>query len=144
MAIGILGIEAFQTTTQKTLAVGESLQLSGYTMHFDSLAQFTASDSRIVTRAVVSIFKDGKLLGTLHPRYDLYPDGQPMTIPGIRSTLADDFYVVLVNWENISSQAAPFKVYNNPLVIWLWIGSIIFIVGTFVAAWPSKEEPANK
>jgi cytochrome c-type biogenesis protein CcmF len=53
-------------------------------------------------------------------------------------------YVVLVNWENISAQAAPFKVYNNPLVTWLWIGSIIFIVGTLVAAWPSKEEPASK
>jgi cytochrome c-type biogenesis protein CcmF len=144
MAIGILGIEVFQSTTQKTLAVGESLQISGYTMRFDSLAQFRASDGRLVTRAEVGILKDGKLLGTLHPRYDLYPDGQPMTIPGVRSTLSDDVYVVLVNWEDISSQAAPFKVYINPLVTWLWIGSIIFIIGTFVAAWPSKEEPASK
>ncbi len=144
MAIGILGIEAFQTTTQKTLATGESLELSGYTMRFDSLAQFPTEDSRWVTRAEVSILKDGELLGTLHPRYDIFPDGQPMTIPGVRSTPADDFYVVLVNWEEISPQAAPFKVYHNPLVIWLWIGSIIFIVGTLVAAWPSKEEPGSK
>ena len=144
MSIGILGIEVFQTTTQKTLATGESLELSGYTLRFDSLAQFYSDDSRLVTRAEVSVLKDGKLLGTLHPRYDLYPDGQPMTIPGVRSTLADDVYVVLVNWENISAQAAPFKVYNNPLVTWLWIGSIIFIAGTLVAAWPSKEEPASK
>jgi cytochrome c-type biogenesis protein CcmF len=144
MAIGILGMEVFQTTTQKTLATGESLELSGYTLRFDSLAQFYTNDSRFVTRAEVSIFKDGKFLGTLHPRYDLYPDGQPMTIAGVRSTPADDLYVVLVNWENISSQAAPFKVYHNPLVMWLWIGSIVFIIGTLVAAWPSKEEPARK
>jgi len=144
MAIGILGIEAFQTTTQKTLATGESLELSGYTMRFDSLAQFPTADSLWVTRAEVSILKNGKLVDVLHPRYDLYPDGQPMTIPGVRSTLADDFYVVLVNWEAISPQAAPFKVYHNPLVIWLWIGSIVFIIGTLVAAWPSKEEPAAR
>jgi cytochrome c-type biogenesis protein CcmF len=144
MAIGILGIEVFQTTTQKTLATGESLELSGYTMRFDSLAQFPTADSRWVTRAEVSILKNGQLVDVLHPRYDLYPDGQPMTIPGVRSTLADDFYVVLVNWEAISPQAAPFKVYHNPLVMWLWIGSIIFIVGTLVAAWPSKEEPAAR
>jgi cytochrome c-type biogenesis protein CcmF len=80
------------------------------------------------------------LLGVLTPRYDLYPDGQPMTIPAIRSTLADDLYVVLVNWENVSVEQTPFKVYHNPLVNWLWIGSIIFVLGYLVAAWPEKEE----
>jgi cytochrome c biogenesis factor len=30
-------------------------------------------------------------------------------------------------------------VYHNPLVIWLWIGSFVFIFGTLVAAWPDKD-----
>ena len=140
MAVGILGIEVFQTQTQRTLAVGQEMQLSGYTLRYDSLAQFPYVDGRQVTRAVLSVFRDGKLLGVLTPRYDLYPDGQPMTIPAIRSTLADDLYVVLVNWENVSVEQTPFKVYHNPLVNWLWIGSIIFVLGYLVAAWPEKEE----
>ncbi len=139
MAIGILGIELYQTTTQKTLAVGDNIELSGYTLRYDSLTQFPYADGRIVTRAVVSIFKGGKLLGELYPRYDVYPDGQPMTIAGVYSTLADDLYVVLVNWENVSSAQAPFKVYHNPLVNWLWIGSLMFILGFLVAAWPDKD-----
>jgi cytochrome c biogenesis factor len=139
MALGIIGIEVFQTTTQKSLAVGESIQISGYSIRFDSLAQFPASDGRWVTRAVMSVFRDGKYLGELHPRYDLFADGQPMTIPAVRSTLADDLYVVLVNWESISQAQAPFKVYHNPLVIWLWIGSFVFIGGILVAAWPERE-----
>jgi cytochrome c-type biogenesis protein CcmF len=139
MAIGILGIEVFQTQTQQTLAIGESMQISGYTLRYDSLAQFPYVDGREVTRAVLSVFEDGKLLGELHPRYDLYSDGQPMTIPAIRSTLADDLYVVLVNWENVSVEKTPFKVYHNPLVNWLWIGSAIFVFGYLVAAWPEKE-----
>jgi cytochrome c-type biogenesis protein CcmF len=140
MAIGILGIEVFQTTTQKSLATGQEMTIDGYTLRFDSLAQFPYTDGRIVTRAVMSIFKGGKLVGQLYPRYDYYPDGQPVTIPGIRSTLADDLYVVLVNWENVSAAQAPFKVYHNPLVSWLWIGSILFIAGYLVASWPQKEE----
>jgi cytochrome c-type biogenesis protein CcmF len=32
MAVGIIGIEVFQTTTQKSLSVGESLQLAGYNL----------------------------------------------------------------------------------------------------------------
>ena len=139
MAVGIIGIEVFQTQTQQTLAVGQEMQISGYTLRYDSLAQFPYSDGRQVTRAVLSVFKNGKLLGELHPRYDLYPDGQPMTIPAIRSTLGDDLYVVLVNWENVSVKQTPFKVYHNPLVNWLWIGSGIFMLGYLVAAWPVKE-----
>jgi cytochrome c-type biogenesis protein CcmF len=139
MAIGILGMEVYQTTTQKTLAVGEDIQISGYTLRFDSLAQFPYVDGRMVTRAVMSVFKNGQLLGELYPRYDYYPDGQPVTIAGVRSTLADDLYVVLVNWENVSSAQAPFKVYHNPLVNWLWIGCLVFILGFLVAAWPEHE-----
>ncbi len=140
MAIGILGIELYQTTTQKTLAVGEDIQIAGYTLRFDSLAQFPYTDGRIVTRAALSVFRDGKFLGDLYPRYDYYTtSGQPMTIAGVRSTLSDDLYVVLVNWEDVSAAQAPFKVYHNPLVNWLWIGSLMFIFGFLVAAWPERE-----
>jgi cytochrome c-type biogenesis protein CcmF len=139
MATGVLGIEIFQTQTQKTLAVGDVMQIAGYTLRYESLAQFPYVDGRIITRAVVNVSKDGKSLGELYPRYDYYPDGQPMTIPAIRSTPADDLYIVLVDWEGISTLQTPFKVYDNPLVVWLWIGSFIFIIGTLVAAWPTKE-----
>ena len=144
MAIGILGIGIFQTQTQQTLAVGQEMQISGYTLRYDSLAQFPYMDGRQVTRAVLSVFRNGKLLGELHPRYDIYPDGQPMTVPAIRSTLMDDLYVVLVNWENVSVEQTPFKVYHNPLVTWLWIGSVIFVLGYLVAAWPVKVEVRNE
>jgi cytochrome c-type biogenesis protein CcmF len=144
MALGIIGIGNFQTQTQQTLAVGQQMQISGYTLRYDSLAQFPYVDGRQVTRAVLSVFKDGKLLGEVHPRYDIYPDGQPVTVPGIRSTLANDLYVVLVNWENVSVEQTPFKVYDNPLVNWLWIGSVILLLGTLVAAWPEKEEIGNE
>ncbi len=140
MALGILGINVFQTQTQQTLAVGQDIQISGYTIQYDSLAQFPYVDGRQVTRAVLSVYKGNTFLGDLYPRYDLYPDGQPMTIPAIRSTLADDLYVVLVNWENVSVTQTPFKVYHNPLVNWLWIGAGIFIFGYLVAAWPDKRE----
>ncbi len=140
MAIGILGMQVYQTTTQKTLAVGQNMELAGYTLRYDSLAQFTYTDGRYVTRAVMSVFRGGQYLGDLYPRYDNYPDGQPVTIAGVRSTLSDDLYVVLVNWENVSEAQAPFKVYHNPLVNWLWIGSLMFIFGFLVAAWPVREK----
>ena len=140
MALGIVGMEMFQTETQGTIAQGEQLRLGDYSLTYKSLATFDTPDGRNVARAVVDVSKDGKFLAELHPRRDyFYESQQPMTIPGVRSTWADDFYVLLVDWQPISSQGATFKVYHNPLVNWLWLGSLFFILGTLVAAWPERE-----
>jgi cytochrome c-type biogenesis protein CcmF len=145
MAIGIIGIEVFQTETQGTIRMGEDLSLGRYTMHFDDLAIFPTQDGREVARAVVSVEKNGRYVGTLYPRRDYYIESQqPMTIPGVRSTIEDDFYVLLVDWEPISASGATFKIYHNPLVNWLWVGGFVFIFGTLIAAWPDKDpEPAR-
>jgi cytochrome c-type biogenesis protein CcmF len=44
-----------------------------------------------------------------------------------------------VDWQPVSSNGATFKIYVNPLVNWLWIGSFVFLFGILVAAWPDKE-----
>lgn len=141
MAIGIIGLEVFQTETQGAISIGESMELGRYTMVYTSLSEFNTDDNRNVARAVVEVYKDGEFLTELYPRRDyFYEAQQSMTIPGVRSTLEDDFYIILIDWQPISTQRATFKIYHNPLVNWLWIGSIVFILGTFVAAWPEKEE----
>jgi cytochrome c-type biogenesis protein CcmF len=140
MALGILGIELFQSETQATLRVGQSINLSGYQVRYDEIARFPAPDGREVTRAVVSVYRDGKYLAELHPRIDFYFDTQQtMTIPGQYSTLADDLYVLLVDWQPVSAEQATFKVYHNPLVNWLWLGALVFIAAILIAAWPQPE-----
>ncbi len=140
MAIGIIGMEMFQTETQGTIPQGGKISLGNYTIQFDSLSVFNTADGRNVARAVVSVYKNGQYVGELHPRRDYYIESQqPMTIAGVRSTMEDDLYVLLVDWQPLSTTGATFKIYHNPLVNWLWLGGFIFIVGTLVAAWPEKE-----
>jgi len=140
MAVGIIGIEIFQTETQGTLAQGERLVLGDYSLKYDSLANFDTPDGRNVARAVVSVYKDNQYVGELHPRRDYYYESQqPMTIPGVRSTWTDDFYVLLVDWQPVSTAGATFKIYHNPLVNWLWLGGLVFILGTLVAGWPDRD-----
>jgi cytochrome c-type biogenesis protein CcmF len=144
MAIGILGINAFQTETQGTLAVDGSLKLGDYSIKYESIAQFQGPDNRQVTRAVVGVYdQNGNYLGELHPRIDYYPDSQQnMTIPGQRSTMKDDIYVLLVDWQPASANGATFKIFVNPLVNWLWIGAFVFLFGILIAAWPEREGEA--
>jgi cytochrome c-type biogenesis protein CcmF len=140
MAIGIIGIELFQTETQGTIPQGGSITLGDYTVTYKSLATFDTPDGRNVARAVLDVEKNGEFVAELYPRRDFYFESQqPMTIPGVRSTMEDDLYVLLVDWLPVSSQGASFKVYHNPLVNWLWLGGLVFILGTLVAAWPDKD-----
>ncbi|MCK4489506.1 MAG: heme lyase CcmF/NrfE family subunit [Anaerolineales bacterium] len=140
MAMGIIGIEFFQIETQGTIPVGGELSLGSYTMVYEKLDIFDTTDGRNVARAIISVNKDGQIIDTLYPRRDFYYDSnQPATIPGVRSTLVDDFYVILVDWKVVSSEGATFKVYHNPLVKWLWIGAWVFIVGVVTATWPDKK-----
>jgi cytochrome c-type biogenesis protein CcmF len=141
MAIGILGIELFQAETQDTLAQGEEINLSGYTIQYRELASWENQGQGVnYTRAVLDIYENGIYLGELNPRIDFYFDAQQnMTIPGNRSTLRDDLYILLVDWQPVSSMGATFKVFVNPLVNWLWIGSLLFLFGVVIAAWPDKD-----
>lgn len=142
MAIGILGIELFQVETQGTIAVGDSLQLSGYTVKYKEVASWNNPGAGVnYTRAVVEVYDaNGNLLGNLHPRKDFYFDSQqPMTIPGQLASLKDEVYVLLIDWEPINQESTTFKIFVNPLVNWLWLGSLLFLVGVIIAAWPDKD-----
>ena len=141
MAIGILGIELFQVETQGTVSTGESINIAGYTVQYKEVASWDDIPKGVnYTRAVVDVYKNGIYLGELHPRRDYYADAQQnMTIPGNRSTMRDDLYVLLVDWEPASATGATFKIYVNPLVNWLWLGSLLFLFGIFIAAWPEKD-----
>jgi cytochrome c-type biogenesis protein CcmF len=145
MAIGILGMEAFQTSTQGELAQGDALNISGYTVKYRELASWDDAGKRVnFTRATLDVYKNGIFLGELHPRIDYYADSQQnMTIPGNRSTVRDDLYVILVDWQPTSAMGATFKIFVNPLVNWLWVGSMLFLVGIIFAAWPDRD-PAEE
>jgi cytochrome c-type biogenesis protein CcmF len=140
MAIGIIGIKSFQVETQGTVKQGQALHLDGYTITYKRLDIWDTNDDRNVARAVVDVSRNGTFLTELHPRRDYYyASQQNMTIPGVRSTLEDDVYVLLVDWQPISSDGATLKVFHNPLINWLWLGAFVLIFGTMIAAWPDRD-----
>ena len=50
-------------------------------------------------------------------------------------SLLEDVYVVLNGWE-AGGATATFTIYINPLTVWMWIGGIVLVIGTLIAAWP--------
>ncbi len=146
MAIGIIGIESFQVETQRAISRGETLSLGAYSVRFDDVKSFDTNDNRNVVRAEMTVIKNGREVGQIYPRRDFFYDSQqPMTIPGMYSTLEEDVYVILADWQPLTADRATFKFYLNPLINWLWTGGLVFILGMLVAAWPAQEdEPAGE
>jgi cytochrome c-type biogenesis protein CcmF len=141
MAFGITAHELYQQETQQRLLAGESISLGRYEMVFNSISRYPGADDLLITEADVDVYENGEFVQKLSPKIDFYQrTGQPMTIPSARSTFLEDFYVLLVNWEPTTADAATFRVYLNPLINWVWFGGIIFIIGTLVAAWPEREK----
>ena len=141
MAFGIIGTELFQQETQVQLQSGESLTLGNYEMVFQEVERYAGPDDLVITEASIDVYRDGNLVRTLTPRTELYTRTmQPMTIPNAVSTISEDFYVLLVNWEPVTPDSATFRAYLNPLINWVWAGGLIFVIGTLIAAWPDARE----
>jgi cytochrome c-type biogenesis protein CcmF len=86
-------------------------------------------------RARLALYHYDEPVGVMTPEKRMYwLEEQPSSIPSVHSTLREDFYVTLTALE--ADGSATLKIYRNPLVNWIWIGSAIFVLGTVVIMWP--------
>ncbi|HNT53956.1 MAG TPA: cytochrome c-type biogenesis CcmF C-terminal domain-containing protein, partial [Anaerolineaceae bacterium] len=137
MAVGIVGIELYQTQTQATLQTGQSVSLAGYEVTLQSVSSWDSEDGRNIIATHLAISRGDRLITQRAPRSDYFYDAQQtMTVPGVYSTLAGDLYIILADWNPIYTNQATIKIYYNPLINWLWIGSLVFMLGTLLAVWP--------
>lgn len=142
IGIGVIGSTLFQQQTQRTIGVGETISIGGYELRYDRFEGAQISeDGRVMDIANVTVLRDGNELAHLRPRRDFFPgvDGlNSMSIAAAHSTLENDFYVLLVDWEELNQTTATFRVYINPLINLIWWGGIILVLGTVISTLPHE------
>jgi len=90
--------------------------------------------------APLMVTRDGKDIGVVQPQKNLYfktPD-QPTSEVGLRIFPAEDLYAVLAGWEG-NGESASFKIFVNPLMIFLWMGGLVLALGTLTSLWPHTQ-----
>ncbi len=86
---------------------------------------------------MLDVFKGDKYIGQLNPELRSYkPSMQPDHIVANRSTLREDLYVVYEG-RNPDTQRPIIKAMVKPLVVWVWLGVIVLILGTGLALVPN-------
>ncbi len=142
LAMGIIGSQMFSTNVEATLASGESMEIRGYTLTFNGLEATTNSDSAKVT-GTMDVARGDNHIGTIESSRRVEgPTLQPVTDVGIRTTPREDLYVILTGLTD-DLQEATFRVYVNPLIMWIWVGGAVLVAGTLVAFWPSAREESR-
>ncbi len=138
IVIGITGSQAYQTEVQVAMAQGETVDVRGYTLTYEDYTyrQVEENGNKVLNEAVVEVSRGGHKIATIRPKRNQHSNVQgAVTEVALRSNLAEDLYVVLANLE--PDGLAAFQVIITPMVLWLWIGGLVLIVGTIIAAWPA-------
>ena len=140
--IGISG-SAFNEERLENVKPGESISMSdGYKLEYLTAKPLPKQHyGGAVAR--LALFHDDEPLVVMAPERRVYwLEQQPASIPSIRSTLSEDFYVILTALEPDGS--ATVKIHRNPLVNWIWIGGFTFILGALLVLWPHPETRSER
>jgi cytochrome c-type biogenesis protein CcmF len=138
---------AFRTENDVTLKAGETFDTRdpyGHQWRFVSQGVSTSNrPDRDVIAVGLEAFRDGKRLGIITSEKRQYLDSQhntlfePITEVGIRSTAKLDTYVVLAGVRG--NDIAELRVTFNPLVMWVWTGGFVMMIGGLIVMWPQAE-----
>ena len=133
--IGFAGA-AFNKDAEQEMGFGDKLKIGAYTLVCQSYTQEDKPNYGSEW-AIIQVFKGGKRIDTLYPERRFYKASQQTsTMVANRSTLREDLYLVYEGQNQVSGRPI-IKVHLNPLVMWIWIGVSIMIVGTVVALIPN-------
>ena len=135
--VGFTG-KAFTDEVELVLDRGETVPVGEYELTYETMA-FKEDANMSSTAAALTLSRDGQRLGTLLPERRYYKSfDQGTTEVSIFSDLREDFYLILVG--SAEDGSAKFQVYINPLVNFVWLGSIVLIIGSIWAMWPTARD----
>ncbi|MDP2660628.1 MAG: cytochrome c-type biogenesis CcmF C-terminal domain-containing protein, partial [Dehalococcoidia bacterium] len=137
IAIGVAASQFYGASVEETLSPGESINIRQYTVTYKGMDQFNTRTRR-TTVANLDVSENGKKIGTMTSSKYFYKQAEnPTTEVAIRTTLLEDLYIIFASWEG---DTASFKMLVNPMVVWIWIGGVVMLLGAIVAFWPDARE----
>jgi cytochrome c-type biogenesis protein CcmF len=136
--VGWAGL-AFKTDTKALMQQGDLMRVGHYLLRCESLATGDTPNYAYLA-ADLSVLKDGKSYGVVHPQRRMYKASQqPISHIALRPSMAEDLYVVLAGQDQDTGKAVV-EVFVNPLVQWVWLGGTVVFLGSLLALIPSRVE----
>jgi len=137
--VGVVGSSFFRQEVTASLRRGESMKVGRYTVRLDDTASTSNAHTDQFT-AVMGVLEGSRQVATIRPGRNFYKVfNQPSTEVDIYSTLREDLYLILIDFDP-QSGLGTFKAYLNPLINWIWIGWMVIFLGAQIAVYPDRRE----
>jgi cytochrome c-type biogenesis protein CcmF len=139
---------AFKVDYDASLRTGQAYEITdpfGHRWRFVSQGLSTSKRQNTMVLSVgLQTFRDGKEVEMFRPEKRTYFDSQdrqifqPTTEVAYQSQLKLDTYIVLAGVTG--EDTAEIRVSFNPLVIWVWWGGYLMMIGGLIVMWPQAEK----
>jgi cytochrome c-type biogenesis protein CcmF len=143
--VGVTMVKSYEAEKDVRLAVGESVELGGYTFRFDALNDIKGPNY-VAARGTFSVTQNGAPLTTMYPEKRIYNvQKNPMTEAAINTGFTRDLYVSLgepVGTGKVDAWVV--RVQVKPFVDWIWGGCVLMALGGFLAVLDRRYRLASR
>ena len=128
LIIGITGSSVWQEEKITRMKVNDEKMISNYNVVFKEINE-VAGPNYLALRGSFWIYnQNNKIITVLNPENRIYPITKNTTSEvSIHTNLLRDLYIVLGDGDKDNGWVV--RIYYNPLVVWIWIGVLIIVIG---------------
>ena len=132
LILGITGSSNWQEEKITRLKINTSTQINKYNIIFKEINEVKGTNYLAIKANFIVYDKNKNFITNLEPENRYYPISNIFTTEAsIHTNLSRDLYIVL--GKGNLNDGWVVKIYHNPLVIWIWIGSLIIFLGGIVS-----------
>ncbi len=139
--VAIAVSSSYQVSREAVLIPGsEPLVIGKYELQLETV-EVDEQPHRAVQKARIEVFRGGKRRGVLEPAINHYrTQRDPIGTPAVKTTLTHDLYLTLMS---VGGNTVGLRAILTPAVVWIWIGVLIMIVGTFLCVMNPRAAEAT-
>jgi cytochrome c-type biogenesis protein CcmF len=127
LVAGVTASSAWQSEAILIMQPGDTADLAGYQFKLADIADHQGPNY-VARQATFEVSRGGREVAILRPEKRFYPvERQPTTEAGIDTSWLRDLYVVLGDPAPAGGHTV--RIYQNPLVVWIWGGVLIMGCG---------------
>ena len=132
LILGVTGSSNWQEEKITTLKINTSTQINKYNIIFKEINEIKGPNYLAIKGNFIVYDRNKNFITNLKPENRYYPITNTFTTEAsIHTNLFRDLYLVL--GDGNLNEGWVVKVYHNPLVLWIWIGTLVIFIGGIIS-----------
>jgi cytochrome c-type biogenesis protein CcmF len=135
ISVALVASQSYTHQGEFTLSEGETVRVGGHSFTYISSHVVSESNRREI-RSRIRI--DGGQI--FEPSMNQYlATGQAIPRPSVKVTPTTDLYLNVTRAPTAAEPDIRVRIVVEPLIVWLWIGGFVMLVGTVLSAFPGRR-----